>query len=234
MGMFPLFLGNINMNLTKPDKDDFINLFNEIAPDKGRHAVFQDFVEMASYSLHNAFNWSNKFEESYLSIAHRYKADDLKNMSKMLGLTIVRLHNSPEDFLGDIYMSLQLGELAWGEYSFASLVAKLTLHDIDALVKEKGFLTLRDPTCGAGGLAIAQALTFQQAGYDLEKQFFIQCVDIDPVATAMCFIQLTVMGVPAEVLTGNSLTLESSKVMRTASYYRHNWKQCLKTTKRVS
>lgn len=226
------------MNLTNPYKHDFIALFNEIAPVKRRHTVFQDFVEMASYSLHNAFNWSNKFEESYLSIAHSYKADDLKNMSKLLGLTIVGLQHSPEDFLGDIYMSLQLGELAWGQYStpftLASLLAKLTLQDIDALVKENGFLTVKDPTCGAGGLAIAQALAFQQAGYDLEKQFFIQCVDIDPVATAMCFIQLTVMGVPAEVLTGNYLTLEFSKVMRTASYYRHNWKHRLKTTKTES
>lgn len=238
MGMFPFFLGNIDMNLKKPHKGDFINLFKEIAPDKGRYSVFQDFVEMASYSLHNAFIWSNKFEESYLSIAQRYKDDDLMNFSKLLALTIDRLQNSHEDFLGDIYMSLQLGQLPRGQFftpfSLASLMAKMTLHDIDALIKENGFLTVSEPACGAGCMAIAQALAFQQAGYDLETQFFIQCVDIDPVATAMCFIQLTVMGIPAEVVTGNSLTLEFSKVMRTANYYRHNWKQRLDTTKTKS
>lgn len=226
------------MYSTNPLKGDFINLFNKIAPNKERYTVFQDFVEMASYSLHNAFVWSEKFEESYLSIAHRYMSEDLISMSKLLGLTIVGLQKSPEDFLGDVYMSLELGKQQKGQFftpfKLASSMAKFTLHDIDALVKEKGFITVRDPTCGAGCMALAQALAFKQAGYDLEKQFFIQCADIDPVATAMCFIQLTVLGVPAEVLTGNSLTLEFSKVMRTASWYRHNWKQRLETTKTES
>lgn len=223
------------MNLTNPYKHDFINLFNEIAPDKRRHTVFQDFVEMASYSLHNAFIWRKEFEDAYLSIAQRYKAEDLISMSKLLALTIVGLQHSPEDFLGDIYISLKFGESQRGQFftpfTLASLMAKMTLLGIDAIVKDNGFLSVSEPACGAGCMAIAQALAFQQSGYDLETQFFIQCVDIDPVATAMCFIQLTVMGVPAEVLTGNSLTLEFSKVMRTANYYRHNWKQRLNTTK---
>ena len=239
MGMFPpFFMGNIDMNLTNPYKHDFINLFNEIAPDKRRHTVFQDFVEMASYSLHNVFIWSKEFEESYLSIAQRYKAEDLISMSKLLALTIVGLEHSPGDFLGDVYMALKLGDSQRGHFftpfTVASMMAKMTLHDIEALVKKNGFLTVSEPACGAGCMAIAQALAFQQAGYDLETQFFIQCVDIDPVATAMCFIQLTVMGIPAEIVTGNSLTLEFGKVMRTANYYRHNWKQRLETTKTES
>ncbi|HFD6144905.1 hypothetical protein RIU81_18720 [Salmonella enterica subsp. enterica serovar Gatineau] len=49
------------------------------------------------------------------------------------------------------------------------------------------------------------------------------CVDVDPVAAVMCFIQLTLLGIPAEVITGNSLSLQNTRALRTAAYYLNGW-----------
>jgi hypothetical protein len=52
---------------------------------------------------------------------------------------------------------------------------------------------------------------------------FASCVDIDPVAAAMCFLQLALLRVPAEIITGNSLTMQYNRVLRTPTYYLNGW-----------
>ncbi|MGP0897066.1 SAM-dependent DNA methyltransferase, partial [Serratia sp. CY83726] len=45
-------------------------------------------------------------------------------------------------------------------------------------------------------------------------------VDIDPVAARMCYIQLSLLGIPARVVIGNSLTLKYQREMYTPFWYR--------------
>lgn len=50
----------------------------------------------------------------------------------------------------------------------------------------------------------------------MHRQVFAEGADIDPLTRMMCFLQLSARGVPARVILGNSLTLETSEVSRTA------------------
>jgi len=49
------------------------------------------------------------------------------------------------------------------------------------------------------------------------------CVDIDPVAAMMCYIQLSLMHIPAIVATGNSLTVEIKQEMATPAFVLGRW-----------
>ncbi len=92
---------------------------------------------------------------------------------------------------------------------------------------EKAFLTISDPACGAGGTIIAYYKAMRDAGYNPQQQLFAQCVDIDPVAGMMTYIQLSLLGLPAEIIIGNSLTVEYHQVLHTPMYFMGVWRNKL-------
>ncbi|MFY7215328.1 SAM-dependent DNA methyltransferase, partial [Enterobacter cloacae complex sp. LZL001] len=49
------------------------------------------------------------------------------------------------------------------------------------------------------------------------------CTDIDPMVADMAFIQLALLGIPAKVVTGNTLTLKANRVRYTPVYYFNDW-----------
>lgn len=124
-------------------------------------------------------------------------------------------------------MSLELGDARRGQFftpfDISRMMAMMVVHDLDSELKRKPFLTVGEPARGAGGMIIAVAEQFSQAGYPPHQWLFVSCVDIDPVATAMCYLQLSLLQVPAEIITGNSLTAQCNRVMRTPAYYIHGW-----------
>ncbi|MNE83944.1 hypothetical protein D3C80_1808070 [compost metagenome] len=74
-------------------------------------------------------------------------------------------------------------------------------------------------------IAFAQALTEQ--GINPQQTLFARCTDVDATAAQMCYLQLSYLGIPAEVITGNSLTLDARRVFRTPFWYLGGWEQRL-------
>ncbi len=56
---------------------------------------------------------------------------------------------------------------------------------------------------------------------------FGSCIDIDPVAADMAYIQLSLLGIVAEVVTGNTLTMQFNRVQYTPVYYFNDFKKRL-------
>jgi hypothetical protein len=57
-------------------------------------------------------------------------------------------------------------------------------------------------------MLIAYAECLLEGGYQSFHAHVWQCIDIDPVAADMAFIQLSLLGIAAEVVTGNTLTMK--------------------------
>jgi len=51
----------------------------------------------------------------------------------------------------------------------------------------------------------------------------VQATDIDRTTALMCYIQLSLWGVPAQVIVGNTLTNEVREVFYTPVYYINQW-----------
>lgn len=49
------------------------------------------------------------------------------------------------------------------------------------------------------------------------------CRDVDRLATLMCYVQLSLLHIPAAVIVGNSLALEVQEVFYTPAHYPHRW-----------
>jgi hypothetical protein len=62
-----------------------------------------------------------------------------------------------------------------------------------------------------------------EAGYNPSEQLYATCTDIDPMVADMAFIQLALLGIPAKVVTGNTLTLKANRVRYTPVYYFNDW-----------
>lgn len=61
-----------------------------------------------------------------------------------------------------------------------------------------------------------------------------QPTDIDPMVADMAFIQLALLGIPAKVVTGNTLTLQASRVRYTPVYYFNDWEGRLAFRQRLA
>ncbi|ECF3886168.1 DUF1738 domain-containing protein [Salmonella enterica subsp. enterica serovar Ank] len=214
---------------TNPHVQRFVSLFNQTAPYENRWQVFSDFVHMAACSLYNAIHRDEAFEADYMQRVGRYSREDANNMSRLLAEVILGLEFCPTDFLGQIFMSLELGNERHGQfftpYNVCYTMARMTLSDrLSVLTSgERDFITVSDPACGAGGLIVAMSEAMLEAGFNPRKQMMVYCVDIDPVAAMMCYIQLSLMGIPAIVATGNSLTVEIKREMATPMFVLGNW-----------
>ena len=51
----------------------------------------------------------------------------------------------------------------------------------------------------------------------------MQAVDIDRMVALMCYIQLSLWGVPVQIIVGNTLTLEYREQFFTPAHYTFHW-----------
>ncbi|EMD8592165.1 DUF1738 domain-containing protein [Salmonella enterica] len=214
---------------TNPHIQEFVSVFNRIAPYENRWQVFSDFAHMAAAALYNVFHRDPTVEADYLRRVKRYSKEDAIRMSRLLDVVTDGLEFSPTDFLGQLMMTLELGNQNLGQYftpySVSYMMARINMADrLPELEEGHGsFITVCDPACGAGGMIVATAEAMLEAGYNPQKQMLAFCTDIDPLAAMLCYIQLTLMHIPAVVSIGNSLTMEITREMATPAYRLGLW-----------
>ncbi len=90
-------------------KKAFMALFNETARYRHRYRVFGDFVQCAAISLHNAFCPDSELEQQYLQIIKHYEPEEVTRLSQLLVHVMRVLEHEPHDFLGGIFMEMNLG-----------------------------------------------------------------------------------------------------------------------------
>lgn len=208
-------------------RKQFASVFRSTAPSMRRAEVFRDFIQLAASQLDLArVRTPEGMESSYL-IFKRYEPSDLDAMKQLFCLLVEGLAGDIHDFLGALYMEQELGADEMGQYFSPSCISRLMagilMPGAQETIKREGWLTLDEPACGSAGLVIAFAYWMTEAGYNPSEQLYATCTDIDPMVADMAFIQLALLGIPAKVVTGNTLTLKASRVRYTPVYYFNDW-----------
>ncbi|GAM66352.1 possible type I restriction enzyme M subunit [Vibrio sp. JCM 19236] len=207
-------------------KKEFEKLFKQTAPYHHRYKVWDDFVTCYALALHNSVNFDQELEDKYLKIINQYEKEDRFNLQRLGGL-LVEIYEQEGfcDVLGELYMSLELSSKSLGQfftpYQLSKLMAKMTFN-ADALESQE-FITISEPACGSGGMMIALAEEIKEQGYNPQTQSLFYCVDVDQTAAMMCYIQLSLFGLPAKVTIGNTLTMQFSRTMCTPMYHLRGW-----------
>ena len=161
-----------------------------------------------------------------------YSPAEKEMLEALIRLLPQVLQEDPRDFLGECVMSLELGNSAMGQYftpgSLASLKYELLKQDYTSEIQKHGFIILQEPAVGSGGLIIKMANGLADAGFNLSAALFVSCADNDAFAADMAFIQLSLLGIAAEVRTGDTLRMEFRKTRYTLAYWLNNFNERLK------
>lgn len=212
-------------------QSEFIRSFNKFSGKHRRDQVFSDFVIMASASLHNAVAPSDELEDEYMQVVKKYDRAELEKFAELLAFVVNGLEQRVCDFLGELYMSLELGNARAGQFFTPWHISKMMAmisYGGELASMDKEFITLSDPACGAGCMPIAFVEVMREAGHNPQQKLWVQCWDIDSTTARMCFIQLALLHIPAEIVIGNSLTMEVRRVMRTPAHHLGFWSSRLK------
>ena len=195
-------------------KKEFIKCLESIEYGRNNYDVFQDFLNLAALSFHNVIAKDEKVEKEYLKIIKQYKNN--KQFSELLAITTMALEEKTQDFLGDIFMSAGFGNVRGGQfftpYHLSKMMADITIGDkFKEQIDEKGYFTLSEPCCGAGGMIIALSEVMLEKGYNPQKQMRFTGIDIDLKCCQMAYIQTSLLGLRGQIYHGNTITLEMWK-----------------------
>ena len=124
---------------------------------------------------------------------------------KMLAMLTETLETDMSDALGDIYMRAGLGNKNTGQfftpYPVSAACAEMSIpKDIP-----DGILTINEPSCGGGGMIIAAADVLKKRGINYQKRMDVVAQDLDWKGVYMCYVQLSLLGVKATVVQGDTL-----------------------------
>lgn len=208
-------------------RKDFMRLMGKIAPYHHRYDVFRDFVTMAAISLHNAVHFDQELETLYLDTIRRYKPEDQKRFPELLGLLALGLED-PHDFLGQVFMEMDLGNAKTGQFftpfEVSLMMAKMLVGSSrDAILDGRPFITVNEPASGAGGMVIAFAVALMERKVNPQQEMWVECIDIDPLAAMMTYLQLSLLHIPALVITGCAIAGTERRKMYTPSHVLGGW-----------
>jgi hypothetical protein len=133
----------------------FISVFKSTGRHLGRWEVFSDFLSLAASELDIARIRTPESMEHCRKISARYEASDIANMQEMFCLMVCALEAKFHDFLGAIFMELELGDNFRGQYftpySVQCLMARMLMPGVRDTIRREGIATVSDPACGLPG-----------------------------------------------------------------------------------
>lgn len=182
--------------------DKIIKTMQSMIGKYGIYNIFEDWVCMMAMAYANQVVYSQKREEIYRDIMNKYTEPERQKFFEMFAWLIEWAEVQMTDMLGYIYMHLEIGSKAHGQfftpYNICRLMAKLESFN-DEIV------TVNEPSCGAGGNIIALAEAMKERGINYQQNLEVVCQDIDTKAVYMTYVQMCLYGIPAIVYQANTL-----------------------------
>lgn len=201
----------------RDSEKEFMLIFKKLTYRHRAWDVWGDFVTMFACAISNAVDKTHYDEREalYMKTIKKYNKQEQQLFPELTAETVMALEtNLEQDFLGKMYMTLELGDKAKAQiftpYHVCDLMARMVVGDVATQVKKDGYITINDPCCGAGATLIAGAnearKQLEKAGLNYQNHVLIAAQDIDETVALMCYIQLSLMGLAAYIKIGNSLT----------------------------
>ena len=107
----------------------------------------------------------------------------------------------------------------WGTlYSVCKFMAEINFTEIESFQNNQ-LITLSEPCCGSGALIIAFAQTLREHNINYQQNLFVEAIDISEMCFKMTYIQLSLLGISARVVQGDSLSLKFQQVLYTPFYF---------------
>lgn len=199
--------------------------------------VFDDWIFFCAAALSNAVDLAQKDgrEQEYMQRIGQYDRDEafrfkaafhlLKDQCEQRGM---------HDALGTLFMNLELGNAARGQfftpYEVCRLMARQTIDvgAVRAAWQAGDFTTMGEPAGGSGAMVLAACEYLWEQGVNYQRCFHASLTDIDTRAALMAYVQLSLFYVPAVVTVGNTLSCEVRERWYTPAHIWDGWTLRLK------
>lgn len=182
--------------------DSIIKAIQSMSGKYGVYEIFADWVKLMALSLSNQVQFYHFRENDYIETMRRYDDSEQLKFCEMTAWLVEWADEEMTDMLGYIYMHLELGSKAHGQfftpYNICRLMAKLYKYDGDKI-------KVNEPSCGAGGNIIALAEALKEHGINYQQKMEVVLQDIDTKAVYMAYVQMCLYGIPAIVYQANTL-----------------------------
>lgn len=126
----------------------FLDAFGRLTNRYRALDVWRDLITMFACSLSNPLDKEHrdKREALYLEVIKKYNKQDQELFPELAAQTVLALEEKPEqDFLGSIFMSLNLGDGHNGQiftpYHVCELMAEMTMDDVVKKVEQDGYIS---------------------------------------------------------------------------------------------
>lgn len=199
-------------------------------------SVFEDWVKMSAIAISNAIDRKHheERETEYLETVRKYTPEEQNIFAQMLGELVIALdkenkEDGPKDLLGQIFHSLELHNKYKGQYftppAICNLMGSIALNSKqhEEELSKKGYITLMDECVGSGGLVLGFANAMRDNKLNYQKQLVVYCRDIDIKCVYMAYLQLSLQGIPAVVIHGDTLKNEELSRWYTPVYIVDGW-----------
>lgn len=194
---------------------EFLKLFDSLTGAHSRWEVWKDMIWLFATAISNAVDkrYYDQRERAYMDIIKRYDERQQNTFPELLTMLVMAMDNRGfDDFLGDLYMNLELGNDRGGQFFTPYHICKcmaemcLTADMVQNRIEQTGYTSIYDPACGAGATLIAAADVIHQRGVNYQQTALFVGQDIDSTVALMCYIQLSLLGCPGYIKIGNTLT----------------------------
>lgn len=189
-------------------------LYNKLCGRYSRHEVWQDMVIMIACAIANAVD-KRHFDEReamYMRIVPKYTKEEMSVFPEFFTHIVLGMEENPDcDFLGELYMNLDLGNKYAGQfftpYDVCRAMAQVTINDdhLKGEVERHGWISVNDCACGAGATLVAAANHMRSIGINFQTQALFVAQDVDMTVALMCYIQLSLLGCAGYVIIGDTL-----------------------------
>lgn len=195
--------------------NEIIKKIEELSGQYSGYEIFSDWIKAVAICISNQTDRATgmydrkiyeKREDQYIEIAKKHLGK-MVEFSNMTGMLVVSLENNMEDVLGKIYMQAGLGSKQTGQFftpfHLSYLTAKIAVpEDAD----EQNPYIMHEPSTGGGGMIIAAAKALRDRGLNYQRCLKVVAQDIDWKGVYMTYVQLSLLGIEATVIQGDSLS----------------------------
>ena len=204
--------------VVREDVKAFIAHLNAHEGGRSTREKFRDFVTVAYHSIAKTMAHSreeaDKHEAAYMDKVGEYR-DKAAFSEYAKVLALAQKHAGYYfDFLGVV--SGEVGALSGDMGQFftpmgvSRLLSRMVTDDkTDAIIARDGYIKFSEPAVGAGGIVLAQAEALFYRNHNPSTTMLVQARDLSAVAYEMCYVQLALAGIPALVIHGNTINLET-------------------------
>ena len=195
----------------KQKKAEIVKMIQELSGSHNPYKIFSDWIAMYAIAIQNSCRIKNGLwqerEKRYLELIGQYEKEERFQIAELCGrLVEVMQETEITDWLGEIYMESGCGNKFTGQFFTPFHLSKLTAEMELSGYTGKEKLHLQEPSCGGGGMILAVAAVLKEKGINYQKCLDVVAQDLDWNGVYMTYIQLSLLGIPAVVVQGDTLT----------------------------